>query len=198
VARRKTKTKAFLKSRDQRKRVEMRFAHLKTHHGFERLRLRALSGAGDEFPLPPSYKISRPWPVVASAPRPPQPSHKLRSVGFSSVGCVRAGARGARTQKGQVFQFLPRQTEDRDYSNLVQAFFDTSVKTRRGERLITAQIKSVENVAHVAESAVRMLEAAARKLETGTKLQNDLHNGQWSASSTSRTAKCLSCNWLGN
>jgi len=28
------KTKAFLKSRDQRKPVEMRFAHLKTHHGF--------------------------------------------------------------------------------------------------------------------------------------------------------------------
>jgi Transposase DDE domain len=42
VARRKMKTKAFLKSRDQRKRVEMRFAHLKTHHGFERLRLRGL------------------------------------------------------------------------------------------------------------------------------------------------------------
>ena len=44
-------TKAFLKSRDERKRVEMRFAHLKTHHGFERLRLRGLSGARDEFHL---------------------------------------------------------------------------------------------------------------------------------------------------
>jgi transposase len=51
VARRKMKTKAFLKSRDQRKRVEMRFAHLKTHHAFERLRLRGLSGARDEFHL---------------------------------------------------------------------------------------------------------------------------------------------------
>ena len=51
VARRKMKTKAFVKSRDQRKRVEMRFAHLKTHHGFERLRLRGLSGARDEFHL---------------------------------------------------------------------------------------------------------------------------------------------------
>jgi hypothetical protein len=40
-----------LKSRDQRKRVEMRFAHLKTHHGFERMRLRGLSGARDEFHL---------------------------------------------------------------------------------------------------------------------------------------------------
>jgi len=51
VARRKMKTKAFLKSRDERKRVEMRFAHLKTHHGFERMRLRGLSGARDEFHL---------------------------------------------------------------------------------------------------------------------------------------------------
>jgi len=51
VARRKMTTKAFLKSRDERKRVEMRFAHLKTHHGFERLRLRGLSGARDEFLL---------------------------------------------------------------------------------------------------------------------------------------------------
>jgi hypothetical protein len=51
LARRKMKAKGFLKSRDQRKRVEMRFAHLKTHHGFERLRLRGLSGARDEFHL---------------------------------------------------------------------------------------------------------------------------------------------------
>ena len=51
VARRKMKTKAFFKSRNQRKKVEMRFAHLKTHHGFERLRLRGLSGARDEFHL---------------------------------------------------------------------------------------------------------------------------------------------------
>jgi DDE family transposase len=44
-------TKAFLKSRDERKRVEMRFAHLKIQHGFERMRLRGLSGARDEFHL---------------------------------------------------------------------------------------------------------------------------------------------------
>ena len=49
ATRRKMKTKAFLKSRDLRKRVEMRFAHLKTHHGFERMRLRGLTGARDEF-----------------------------------------------------------------------------------------------------------------------------------------------------
>jgi Transposase DDE domain len=45
------KTKAFAKSRDERKRVDMRFAHLKTHHGFERMRLKGLSGARDEFHL---------------------------------------------------------------------------------------------------------------------------------------------------
>ena len=41
----------FDKSRDERERVEMRFAHLKTHHRFERMRLRGLSGARDEFHL---------------------------------------------------------------------------------------------------------------------------------------------------
>lgn len=51
VARRKMKTEAFARSRDERKRVEMRFAHLKTLHRFERLRLRGLSGARDEFHL---------------------------------------------------------------------------------------------------------------------------------------------------
>ena len=51
VARRLMRTKAFLKSRDERKRVEMRFAHLKIHHRFERMRLRGLSGARDEFHL---------------------------------------------------------------------------------------------------------------------------------------------------
>jgi hypothetical protein len=45
------KTKAFVRPRDERKRVEMRFAHLKIHHGFERMRLRGLSGARDEFQL---------------------------------------------------------------------------------------------------------------------------------------------------
>ena len=69
------KTKAFLKSRDQRKRVEMRFAHLKTHHGFERLRLRGLSGARDEFHLAASVqnlktlalRLIRPPPLLACA-----------------------------------------------------------------------------------------------------------------------------------
>jgi transposase len=44
-------TPNFDRSRDERKKVEMRFAHLKTHHRFERMRLRGLSGARDEFLL---------------------------------------------------------------------------------------------------------------------------------------------------
>lgn len=44
-------TPEFETSRDERKRVEMRFAHLKTHHRFERMRLRGLTGARDEFNL---------------------------------------------------------------------------------------------------------------------------------------------------
>jgi Transposase DDE domain len=44
-------TPEFDKSRDERKKVEMRFAHLKSHHRFDRMRLRGLSGARDEFHL---------------------------------------------------------------------------------------------------------------------------------------------------
>jgi hypothetical protein len=44
-------TPEFEESRDERKRVEMRFAHLKTHHRFERMCLRGLTGARDEFHL---------------------------------------------------------------------------------------------------------------------------------------------------
>ena len=46
-----TGTPEFDQSSNQRKKVEMRFAHLKTHHRFERTRLRGLSGARDEFHL---------------------------------------------------------------------------------------------------------------------------------------------------
>jgi len=51
LARALMKTPEYERSRDERKRVEMRFAHLKTHHRFERMRLRGLSGARDEFHL---------------------------------------------------------------------------------------------------------------------------------------------------
>jgi len=51
LARASMGTPEFDRSRDERKKVEMRFAHLKTHHRFERMRLRGLSGARDEFHL---------------------------------------------------------------------------------------------------------------------------------------------------
>ena len=62
-------TPEFDRSRNERKKVEMRFAHLKTHHRFERMRLRGLSGARDEFHLPPSCKISRRSPSESSGHR---------------------------------------------------------------------------------------------------------------------------------
>jgi transposase len=48
-ARKLAGTPEFEKSRDERKKVEMLFAHLKTTLRFERMRLRGLSGARDEF-----------------------------------------------------------------------------------------------------------------------------------------------------
>lgn len=44
-------TEPFERSRQERKKVEMLFAHLKRHLSFERMRLRGLSGAHDEFLL---------------------------------------------------------------------------------------------------------------------------------------------------
>jgi len=44
-------TPEFERSGNARKKVEMRFAHLKVQHGFERMRLRGLTGARDEFHL---------------------------------------------------------------------------------------------------------------------------------------------------
>jgi transposase len=75
VARALMGTPEFDRSRDERKKVEMRFAHLKTHHRFERMRLRGLSGAHDEFHLAAivqnlktlAIRIWRPPPNVSAA-----------------------------------------------------------------------------------------------------------------------------------
>jgi transposase len=48
IARALMGTPEYERSRDERKKVEMKFAHVKSHHGFERLRLRGISGARDE------------------------------------------------------------------------------------------------------------------------------------------------------
>ena len=44
-------TPEFQRSSNERKKIEMRFAHLKIHHGFDRMRLRGITGARDEFHL---------------------------------------------------------------------------------------------------------------------------------------------------
>ena len=63
-------TPAFEKSRDERKRVEMRFAHLKTHHRFERMRLRGLTGARDEFHLAAIVQNLKTLALQTLGPRP--------------------------------------------------------------------------------------------------------------------------------
>jgi len=74
-------TPEFDRSRDERKRVEMRFAHLKTHHRFERMRLRGLSGARDEFHL---AAIVQNLKTLANHPGRPPPS--LPSVRIAAGG----------------------------------------------------------------------------------------------------------------
>jgi DDE family transposase len=69
MARRLMGSKAFIKSRDERKRVEMRFAHLKIQHGFERMRLRGLSGARDEFHLAAIVQNLKTLALRAPGPR---------------------------------------------------------------------------------------------------------------------------------
>jgi len=48
IARALAKTEAYEQSRRERKKVEMRFAHMKRIFKLDRLRLRGLSGAKDE------------------------------------------------------------------------------------------------------------------------------------------------------
>jgi len=62
-------TPEFAISHDERKKVEMRFAHLKTHHRFERLRLRGLTGARDEFHLAATAQNLK--TLANCIPRPP-------------------------------------------------------------------------------------------------------------------------------
>src|SRR5262249_4095002 len=59
-ARALAKTEAFEQSRRERKKVEMRFAHMKRIFKLDRLRLRGLSGAKDQVLLPaPAQKLRR-------------------------------------------------------------------------------------------------------------------------------------------
>jgi transposase len=66
-------TEAFEKSRHERKKVEMLFAHLKRHLGFERLRLRGLSGANDEFLFAATAQNLKRLAILITKPPPPIP-----------------------------------------------------------------------------------------------------------------------------
>jgi transposase len=70
-------TPEFERSSDERKKVEMRFAHLKTHHRFERMRLRGLTGARDEFHL---AAIVQNLKTLANHPYRPPPNEAATCV----------------------------------------------------------------------------------------------------------------------
>jgi len=65
-------TEAYDRSHRERKKVEMLFAHLKRHLGFERLRLRGLLGAQDEFLLAATVQNLRRLAKLSTIP-PPSP-----------------------------------------------------------------------------------------------------------------------------
>src|SRR5438093_9669334 len=78
-------TPAFEKSRNNRKKVEMRFAHLKTHHRFERMRLRGLSGARDEFHL--AAIVQNLKTLANHIWRPPPDATNAATASLSSSSC---------------------------------------------------------------------------------------------------------------
>jgi hypothetical protein len=63
-------TQEFQQSRNERKKVEMLFAHLKTTLRFERMRLRGLSGASDEFLMAAIAQNLRRLARLTALPRP--------------------------------------------------------------------------------------------------------------------------------
>jgi DDE family transposase len=62
-------TEAFQQSRRERKKVEMRFAHMKRILKLDRLRLRGLSGAKDEVLLTAIAQNLRRLPSCSAVPR---------------------------------------------------------------------------------------------------------------------------------
>jgi len=71
VARRIATTPAYQRSRCERKKVEVLFAHLKSILRLDRLRLRGLTGASDEFTLAAAVQnLRRMAKLVAQAPPP--------------------------------------------------------------------------------------------------------------------------------
>ncbi len=71
MARRINESDQYLRSRKQRKKVAMLFAHLKRILRLDRLRLRGLSGAFDEFTLAAAAQNLRRLAKLVSHARPP-------------------------------------------------------------------------------------------------------------------------------
>ena len=65
VARALMGTPQYEKSRNERKKVEMKFAHLKCHHGLERLRLRGPVEPVTNSPSQPSCRTSKRSPITS-------------------------------------------------------------------------------------------------------------------------------------
>jgi hypothetical protein len=86
IARTLMATPEYEKSRDERKKVEMRFAHLKTHHRFDRMRLRGLTGARDEFHL------------AAYRAEPQDPRQPYLATAVENARCMRCLASVASSQ----------------------------------------------------------------------------------------------------
>ena len=127
VARRKMKTKAFLKSRDLRKRVEMRFAHLKTHHRFERSPARPVRR-----PRRVPSRRDRTEPQDAgAAPCPAATTARLRVSGVALVGgvCVEADAHMGEARKPPSALHLPDRTGNQVPAAPTADFFDSIERT---------------------------------------------------------------------
>ena len=92
-------TPEFDKSRDERKKVEMRFAHLKTHHHFERMRpARPLPARATSSISPPSCRTSRPWRCAWATAE--QMECELDCVNLGRSGCsVRRSGCDAQPEK---------------------------------------------------------------------------------------------------
>ena len=85
VARALAKTEAFEQSRRERKKVEMRFAHMKRILKLDRLRLRGLSGAKDEVLLTATAQNLRRLVKFLCRP-PPSPQSPVRRSWMSAAG----------------------------------------------------------------------------------------------------------------
>jgi hypothetical protein len=73
VARQVAKTQEYQQSRRERKKVEILFAHLKRILKLDRLRLRGLSGASDEFTLAALVQNLRRMTKLLWSPQQPSP-----------------------------------------------------------------------------------------------------------------------------